>query len=147
MARSKTSRLFSVLLCCVVQALAVETWETPQGTSVVYQYDAEAPLIDLVLAWPVGSKHDEIEGQAYLTAEVALLGGGDYSEESFYDTLAANGVELSVDVDQDHLNRPNTLQANPFCKTTLSFQDDDLPLDRAPMTTLESHAHKCRTPL
>jgi len=80
----------------------IQTWNTENGTRVLFVAAPEIPMIDVHLVFAAGSARDGgRSGLAALTAAMLSEGAGDWGADAIADRLDGVGAVLSTDVDRD----------------------------------------------
>ena len=105
-ARRLTAWLAGTLLFAsplLVQATPeIQTWNTDNGTRVLFVAAPEIPMVDVRLVFAAGSARDgERSGLASMTAAMLSEGAGDWNADAIADRLDGVGAVLSTDVDRD----------------------------------------------
>jgi zinc protease len=80
----------------------IQTWNTDNGTRVLFVAAPEIPMIDARLVFAAGSARDgERSGLASMTAAMLSEGAGDWNADTIADRLDGVGAVLSTGVDRD----------------------------------------------
>ena len=88
--------LFS-LYCCSVSSLEIKSWETSQGSTVMYYNTPEIPMADIRLVFSAGSTRDgKKHGLSRMANKLLLEGSGDLNSKQFKDKLSETGAQLYV---------------------------------------------------
>ena len=81
-----------------VQALDIQTWNTPNGVKVLFVENHELPMIDVRLVFKAGSSRDgEQYGISSLVSGLLVEGTGDRSAEQIAAEFESVGAELGHD--------------------------------------------------
>lgn len=80
----------------------IQTWNTENGTRVLFVAAPEIPMVDVRLVFAAGSARDgERSGLASMTAAMLSEGAGDWDADAIADRLDGVGAILSASVDRD----------------------------------------------
>ncbi|MGQ9659745.1 MAG: M16 family metallopeptidase [Thermochromatium sp.] len=80
----------------------IQTWNTDNGTRVLFVAAPEIPIVDVRLVFAAGSARDgERSGLASMTAAMLSEGAGDWDADAIAARLDGVGAVLSTDVDRD----------------------------------------------
>jgi zinc protease len=84
-------------------ALAIQHWQTPEGTRVIFVENHELPILDMSVDFPAGSARDPAgkAGLAQLTHSLLDQGAGGLSDTAIAHRLADVGAALSGSFDRD----------------------------------------------
>lgn len=103
--RTLSAWLAGTLLLAGLPAQAtpeIQTWNTDNGTRVLFVAAPEIPMIDVRLVFAAGSARDgERSGLASMTAAMLSEGAGDWNADAIADRLDGVGAVLSTGVDRD----------------------------------------------
>lgn len=91
-----------VLLAGAAQALEIQSWQTKEGTRVMFVQAPQLPMVSLSVLFDAGSARDgEQPGKARLLNELLLEGAGDRDADALAHTLESRGIEISTRVSRD----------------------------------------------
>ena len=89
--------LLLVLPLSAQAAVAIQHWQTPQGTRVLFVESHELPMLDIAVDFAAGSARDPAgkAGLAYLTHGLLDQGAGGLSDTAIAHRLADVGAVLA----------------------------------------------------
>lgn len=91
-----------LLLTAEVQALEIQSWETEQGTRVMFVQAPQLPMVNLSVLFDAGSARDgEQPGKARLLNELLMEGAGDRDADALARHLESRGIEISTRISRD----------------------------------------------
>lgn len=95
--------LLLVLPLSAQAAVAIQHWQTPQGTRVLFVESHELPMLDIAVDFAAGSARDPAgkTGLAYLTHGLLDQGAGGLSDTAIAHRLADVGAVLAGNFDRD----------------------------------------------
>ncbi|WP_419629667.1 M16 family metallopeptidase, partial [Thiolapillus sp.] len=94
--------LVLVLLSSLAQALEIQSWQTEQGTRVMFVHAPQLPMVNLSVLFDAGSARDgEQPGKARLLNELLLEGAGDLDADALARELESRGIEISTRISRD----------------------------------------------
>ena len=95
--------LLLVLPLSAQAAVAIQHWQTPQGTRVLFVESHELPMLDIAVDFAAGSARDPAgkAGLAYLTHGLLDQGAGGLSDTAIAHRLADVGAVLASSFDRD----------------------------------------------
>lgn len=85
-----------------VQALDIQSWQTEQGTRVMYVHAPQLPMVNLSVLFDAGSARDgEQPGKARLLNALLLEGAGDRDADALARHLESRGIEIRSRISRD----------------------------------------------
>ncbi|MCA1979126.1 MAG: insulinase family protein, partial [Thiobacillus sp.] len=104
-------------------ALAIQSWQTPQGARVLFVETRDLPMLDIAVSFPAGSARDpaSLPGLAQLTHGLLDQGAGGLSDTAIAHRLADVGAVLGGSFDRD--------RASVSLRTLSSAAEKDKALD------------------
>ena len=92
-----------LLLAGIAQANPkIQTWQTANGTRVLFVAAPELPMVDVRVVFDAGSARDDGKpGLAAFTAAMLTEGARDWSADAIADRMEGVGAELSASADRD----------------------------------------------
>ena len=98
------ARLFLIAIVAgpAVAAPQIQTWQTDNGTKVLFVEAADLPMLDVRVVFDAGSARDgEKSGIASMTAALLRQGAGDWDADAIAERLEGVGANLGTDADRD----------------------------------------------
>ena len=90
------------LLTGLVQALEIQSWQTEQGTRVMFVHAPQLPMVNFSVLFDAGSARDgDQPGKARLLNELLLEGAGDKDADALAQELESRGIEITTRISRD----------------------------------------------
>lgn len=94
--------LLLVFLAGTAPALEIQSWQTEQGTRVMFVHAPQLPMVNISVLFDAGSARDgEQPGKARLLNELLMEGAGDRDADALARHLESRGIEISTRISRD----------------------------------------------